>query len=49
VSLALLARPPDLGGAGDQGTIWLLLGVVLLAVGIALGALAWTVSRDRPT
>jgi hypothetical protein len=49
VSLALLARPPDLGGAGDQGTIWLLLGVVPLAVGIALGALAWTVSRDRPT
>jgi hypothetical protein len=49
VSLALLARPPDMGGAGDQGTIWLLLGAAPLVVGIALGALAWTVSRDRPT
>ncbi|HEX7345216.1 MAG TPA: hypothetical protein VF253_00390 [Candidatus Limnocylindrales bacterium] len=48
VSLALLARPPDMGGAGDQGTIWMLLGVVPLVVGIALGALAWIASRDRP-
>ena len=46
VSLLLLARPPSAGGAGDDGTMFMLVGVVPLGVGLALGALALGAARD---
>jgi hypothetical protein len=48
VSLLLLGRPPGAGGAGDDGTLVMLVGVVPLVVGLALGALALLAARgDR--
>ena len=45
-SLLLLLRPASMGGAGDDGTLALFVGVLPLVVGLGLGALAFVVSRD---
>jgi hypothetical protein len=43
----LLARPPRAGGAEADGTLVILVGVLPLVVGLALGALAVAAARDR--
>jgi hypothetical protein len=45
-SLLLLLRPASMGGSGDQGTLFLLLGVLPLVVGLALGGLALATARS---
>lgn len=43
----LLVRPATAGGAGDDGTLLMLAGVVPLVIGLAMGALALVTSRSR--
>jgi hypothetical protein len=45
-NLALFLRPVSLGGTGDQVTLLMLAGVLPLVVGLALGALAFVLTRD---
>ena len=45
-SLLLLLRPATQGGVGDDGTLFLYVGVLPLVVGLALGAVAAVAARN---